>query len=212
MYTECKFVVDPSQAAAETTAQTARDALASSNAEAAQLALHHQQQVQQLQQELDLAKYNLQHAKQQSEATARKQQHRTQATSQQIARLEEELAEVVREAEQHNQHRVQAEDKAAALQLKVDSAPAEASDDSILLQNLRDELAAQSADIATARRLKEKIRYTKQLHSLLSSCARVLVRKQLANPLYTYMACTDIQYHTRGTGCTPCTGAVAGSH
>lgn len=120
--------------------------------------MHHQQQLQQLQQDLDLAQYNLQQAEQQKEATARKQQRKTQASSQQVVRLEQELAEVVREAELHNQRRVQAEDQAAALQLQLNSAPATASDDSILLQNLRDELAAQSADIATAWRLKDRIR------------------------------------------------------
>ena len=148
----------PSQAAAEEGAQTARDELAKGKAEAADLALHHQQQLQQLQQNLDLAQHSLQHAEQQKEATARKQHRRTEATSQQIARLEQELAEAVREAELNNQRRVQAEDRVAALQLEIGSAPATASDDSILLQNLRDELAAQSADITTAQRLKDRIR------------------------------------------------------
>lgn len=120
--------------------------------------MQHQQQLQQLQQDLDLAQYSLQQAEKQQEATTRKQQRKAQASSQRVALLEQELAEVVREAELHNQRRVQAEDRAAALQLEIGSAPAAANDDSILLQNLRDELAAQSADIATARRLKDRIR------------------------------------------------------
>ena len=148
----------PSQAAAEEDAQTARDELAKKKAEAADMVLHHQQQLQQLQQDLDLAQHSLQQAEQQQEATARKQHRKTDATSQQIARLEQEIAKAVREIELHNQRRVQAEDRVAALQLEIGSAPATASDDSILLQNLRDELAAQSADVVTARRLKDRIR------------------------------------------------------
>lgn len=120
--------------------------------------MHHQQQLQQFQQDLDLAQHSLQQAEQQKQVSARKQQRKTEATSQRIARLEQELAEIVREAELHNQRRVQAENRATALQLEIGSAPATASDDSILLQNLRDELTAQSADIATARRLKHRIR------------------------------------------------------
>jgi len=54
---------------------------------------------------------------------------------------------------------MQAEEKVAALQLQGDSASAAPSDDSILLQNLRDELAAQCADVAEARRLKYHVRY-----------------------------------------------------
>ena len=65
---------------------------------------------------------------------------------------------MVREAELYNQQRIQAEDKTAALQLQMNSGPVTISNDSILLQNLRDELAAQSADVATARRLKDRIR------------------------------------------------------
>jgi len=47
----------------------------------------------------------------------------------------------------------------AALQLQGDTASAAPSDDSILLQSLRDELAAQCADVAEARRLKYHVRY-----------------------------------------------------
>lgn len=122
----------------------------------------------------------------------RKQQRRTQASSQQVARLERELADVVKEAELHNQRRVQAEDKAAALQLELDSAPATARDDSILLQNLRNELAAQSADIATARRLKEKIRYW--LHSLCQAVHTCQSIAKTANPLPAWAACALTQY------------------
>ena len=137
--------------------------------------MHQKQQLQQLQQNADFAQHSLQQAQQQKEATAKKQHRKTEATSQQIARLEQELAEVVREAELHNQHRVQAEDRVAALQLEIGSAPATANDDSILLQNLRNELAAQTADIATARRLKDRIRYMQQLHRPLASCAQRLI-------------------------------------
>lgn len=204
------FATGHSQAAAETTAQTAREELASSKAEAADLALQQQHQVQQLQQDLDLAHYNLQQAEQQSEAAVRKQQRRTQASSQQIARLEQELAEVVKEAELHNQRRVQAEDKAAALQLELDSAPATSSDDSILLQNLRDELAAQSADIATARRLKDKIRYW--LHS---RCQAVHTCQSIAEDSKPTARLDGMPLDTvpcvGGPGCTSCPGSVAGS-
>ncbi|KAL3148911.1 hypothetical protein ABBQ32_001779 [Trebouxia sp. C0010 RCD-2024] len=188
---------EQAKAVAETIAQTAREELASSKAEAADLALHQQQQLQQLQQDLDLAQYNLQQADQQSEAAVRKQQRRTQASSQQVARLERELADVVKEAELHNQRRVQAEDKAAALQLELDSAPATARDDSILLQNLRNELAAQSADIATARRLKEKIRNTEVLQEQLhaASTRAEMAEQRAAEADGLILQLTQLQSH-----------------
>ena len=146
------------QAVAETRSQAASDELATKDAEAADLALHHRQQLQQLQHDLDLAQHNAQQAEQQKDTAARRQQQKIEATVQQITVLEQQLAEVVREAELYNQQRIQAEDKSASLQLQMNSGPVTINDDSILLQNLRNELAAQSADVVTARRLKDRIR------------------------------------------------------
>jgi DNA-binding protein H-NS len=79
--------------------------------------------------------------------------------SQQLELLQQQLREVSKEVELHNQQRLQAEEKVAALQLQGDTTSAASSDDSILLQSLRDELAAQCADVAEARRLKYHVRY-----------------------------------------------------
>ncbi|KAA6425687.1 MAG: hypothetical protein FRX49_04584 [Trebouxia sp. A1-2] len=139
----------------------------STKSQAANAAATHRRQLQQLQNDLQLAQHDAQQAEQQSTSHIRRQQNRIEAMNQQLELLQQQLRDVSEEAELHNQQRMQAEEKVAALQLQGDSASAAPSDDSILLQNLRDELAAQCADVAEARRLKYHVRNTEVLQEQL---------------------------------------------
>ena len=147
------------QTQAEEQAQLSTSKANIAKSQAADAAATHRRQLQQLQNDLQLAQHNAQEAKQQSTTETRRQQNRIETMSQQLDSLQQQLRKVSKEAELHNQQRMQAEEKVAALQLQGDSASAAPSDDSILLQNLRDELAAQCADVAEARRLKYHVRY-----------------------------------------------------
>ena len=147
------------QTQAEEQAHLSMSEANSTKSQAANAAATHRRQLQQLQNDLQLAQYDAQQAEQQSTSHIRRQQNRIEAMNQQLELLQQQLRDVSEEAELHNQQRMQAEEKVAALQLQGDSASAAPSDDSILLQNLRDELAAQCADVAEARRLKYHVRY-----------------------------------------------------
>lgn len=147
------------QTQAEEQAHLSMSEANSTKSQAANAAATHRRQLQQLQNDLQLAQHDAQQAEQQSTSHIRRQQNRIEAMNQQLELLQQQLRDVSEEAELHNQQRMQAEEKVAALQLQGDSASAAPSDDSILLQNLRDELAAQCADVAEARRLKYHVRY-----------------------------------------------------
>ncbi len=146
------------QAKAERDAHLSQSELDSKSTEAAEGAASHRQQLQRLQHDLQLTQHNAQETEQQSVAHARRQQNQTEALTQQLDALQQQLAQATREAELHNQKRLQAEETVAALQLHNSTVSAAPCDDSILLQNLRDELAAQSADVAEARRLKGHVK------------------------------------------------------
>ena len=147
------------QTQAEEQAQLSMSEANITKSQAADAAVTHRQQLQQLQNDLQLAQHNAQEAEQQSTTQTRRQKKHIEAMSQQLDLLQQQLREVSQEAELHNQQRLQAEEKVAALQLQGDSASAAPSDDAILLQNLRDQLAIQYADVAEARRLKHHVRY-----------------------------------------------------
>ncbi|DBA74329.1 TPA: hypothetical protein ACH3X1_011104 [Trebouxia sp. C0004] len=152
---------------AEEQAQLSTSEANITKSQAADAAATYRRQLQQLQNDLQLVQHNAQEAEQQSKTLTRRQQNHIEAMSQQLELLQQQLREVSIEAELHNQQRLQAEEKVAALQLQGDSACAAPSDDSILLQNLRDELAAQCADVAEARRLKYYVRNTEVLQEQL---------------------------------------------
>ena len=137
-------------------AEDAETSIAEANDQASQarnLAATRKQKVQQLQHELQLAQHQAQEADLQKATAAKRQQSQAQAHAQQLQLLKQQLAEAQSQAELHNQKRLQAEERATALQLQQVSAVSPQSDDSALLQNLRDQLASQSADIVEARRL-----------------------------------------------------------
>lgn len=146
------------QAKVEEQAELSRSEMDSQRAEAADLAATYRQQLQLLQDELQLNQYNAQQAEKHSAANAARQHYETSALRQQLKSLGKQLGEVTREAELHTQRRLQAEEKVAALELQEGTSTAVSSDDSILLQNLRDELAAQTADVAAARRVTGHLR------------------------------------------------------
>lgn len=116
-----------------------------------------QRQLQQLQQELQ---QNMLDAQQQAKHAAESHSRQAEAQLQQLSSMEAQLAEAVQQAEEHNQRRLQAEQQLlAVVHEQQQAAPTAISEsDSILLTNLRDQLAAQSADIAEARRLKAHVR------------------------------------------------------
>ncbi len=147
------------QTQAEKQTQLSTSKANNAKSQAADAAATHRRQLSQLQNDLQLAQHNAQEAEQQSTAETRRQQNHIEAMSQQLDLLQQQLREVSKEAELHNQQQLEAEQKVAALQLQGDSASAAPCDDSVLLQNLRDELAAQCADVAEARRLKHHVRY-----------------------------------------------------
>ena len=146
------------QAKVEEQAELSRSEMDSQRAEAADVAATYRQQLQLLQDELQLTQHNAQQAEKHSAANAARQHYETSALRQQLKSLEKQLGEVTREAELHNQRRLQAEEKVAALELQEGTSAVVSSDDSILLQNLRDELAAQTADVAAARRVTGHLR------------------------------------------------------
>lgn len=153
------------QTEAEEQAQLAVSRADSRKSQAADLAAANRQQLQQLRNELELAKHNAQEAEEKSTRHASSQQSHTESLKQQLELLRQQLRETTRDAELHNQRRVQAEEHVAALRLQESTASVVPSDDSILLQNLRDELAAQCADVAEARRLKGHVRYHRPVYT-----------------------------------------------
>ena len=148
------------QLQAEARAQQAGGEASSKAADSSNLAATHQQQLQQLHYELQRAEQATFDAKQESKHAAERHQRQTEAQGQQLSALETQLADAAKQAELHNQNRLEAEQKLLELQEQQQPVMPTISDaDTILLKNLRDELASQTADIAEARRFKSHMRY-----------------------------------------------------
>ena len=157
----CTIVANPAIPTQVKAAKGSEEAIAEATEQLTKVrdaAATRKQKLQRLQHDLQLAQSSAQEAETQKRTNAKRYQSEAKAHAQQLDLLRKQLSEAEHDAELHNQKRLQAEEQATALRLEQGSLEVPASDDSILLQNLRDELAAQSADVAEARRLKHHVR------------------------------------------------------
>ena len=157
------------QLQAEAKAQQAGGQASINAADSTSLAATHQQQLLQLHYQLQQANQAASDAEQEAKHAAERHQRQTEAQSQQLQTLEAQLEQLTSQVEQYNQQRLDAEQKLLEAQDNQQPLlPATSESDSVLLQNLRDELAAQSADVAEARRLKSHVRCSTNIN--ISAC------------------------------------------